>query len=172
MILQRSFQPMETRSREAHVLYGDRCIETIKNVCDPLCLLSLNTTLVAVKEKPLQSLVPEALDHKITVTLSVTLINYSDQPVSRNECSKTMHSARCVKEVAVMTHGKRPIIRISRTGVGRCLAKLRSDPLDAPFTASFSESLAGAVALHRFAAMIEQHYGRQVELQIDELFPL
>ena len=68
-----------------------------------------------------------------------------------------------------------PIIRI--TGVDekpdRFVASFRSEFLDATYAVVFSKSVTGAVALHRFARMISEQYGRQVELQIaDDLFPV
>ena len=68
-----------------------------------------------------------------------------------------------------------PIIRI--TGVDekpdRFVASFRSEFLDATYAVVFSKRITGAVALHRFARMISEQYGRQAELQIaDDLFPV
>ena len=55
----------------------------------------------------------------------------------------------------------------------RFVASFRSEFLDATYALVFSKSVTGAVALHRFARMISDQYGRQVELQIaDDLFPV
>ena len=69
------------------------------------------------------------------------------------------------------TRGRHPVIRITRAD-GRCVATFRTDPLDAVFAVSFPENLSGAVALHRFAAMIEHEYGQPVQLRVDDQFPV
>ncbi len=69
-------------------------------------------------------------------------------------------------------HGRKPVIRITRTDGGYCLASFQTDLLGAVFAVSFPETVAGAVALHRFAAMIEHQYGKPVELRIDDPFPV
>ena len=68
-----------------------------------------------------------------------------------------------------------PIIRI--TGVDddpdRFVASFRSEFLDATYAVVFSQTITGALALHRFAGMISDQYGKQVELRIaNELFPV
>ena len=65
LILQRSFQSMESRTEEAHILHRNRRVESVKDVRDSLRVLSLNAALVPVEEEPLQPLVLKALDHKI-----------------------------------------------------------------------------------------------------------
>ena len=76
MILQRSFQSMESGTGEAHIFYGNRRVESVKDVRDSLRVLSLNPTFVPVEEEPLQSFVLKALYHMNSVTLSVTSVNY------------------------------------------------------------------------------------------------
>ena len=66
-----------------------------------------------------------------------------------------------------------PVICI--TGVeekpNRYVASLRSEFLDATYALVFSTTVTGAVALHRFARMISEVYGKQAKLQItDDLF--
>jgi len=72
----------------------------------------------------------------------------------------------------VKTHGRVPVIRLARTEVGRCVASFQTDLLGSVFAVVFPESLTGAVALHRFVAMIEHQYGKPVELRIEEPFPV
>jgi hypothetical protein len=74
-----------------------------------------------------------------------------------------------------VTRSNTPTIRI--TGVdekpNRVVASFRSEFLDATYAVVFTKSITGAVALHRFARMISQQYGTEVELQIaDDLFPV
>ena len=75
-----------------------------------------------------------------------------------------------------MTRSKNPpVIRIA--GVDekpdRFVASFRSEFLEATYALVFYNSITGAVALHRFATMISQQYGRQVELQIaNDLSPV
>ena len=68
------------------------------------------------------------------------------------------------------TPGKVPVIRLARTEVGRCVASFQTDLLGSLYAVVFPESLTGALALHRFVAMIEHQYGKPVELRIDEPF--
>ena len=73
-----------------------------------------------------------------------------------------------------MTNNRTPVITI--TGVegnpDRFVASLRSEFLDATYAVIFSQTITGAVALHRFAGMISDQYGKQVELRIaNDLFP-
>ena len=68
-----------------------------------------------------------------------------------------------------------PIIRI--TGVDekpdQFVASFRSEFLEATYAVVFSSSITGAVALHRFANMIENQYGKKPELKIsDNLIPV
>ncbi len=68
-----------------------------------------------------------------------------------------------------------PIIRITAVDgkPNQFVASFRSEFLDATYALVFSKTITGAVALHRFARMISEQYGRQVELQIaDDLFPV
>ena len=69
-----------------------------------------------------------------------------------------------------MTSNNAPVIRI--TGVdekpNRFVASLRSEFLDATYAVVFSQTVTGAVALHRFARMISELHGRQAKLQITE----
>ncbi len=72
-----------------------------------------------------------------------------------------------------MRNNTAPVIRI--IGVeeqcGRFVASLRSEFLDATYAVVFSQTVTGAVALHRFARMISELYGRQAEIRIaDDLF--
>ena len=74
-----------------------------------------------------------------------------------------------------MRNNRTPVITI--TGVedhaDRFVASLRSEFLDATYAVVFSQTITGAVALHRFARMISDQYGRQVELKIaNDLFPV
>ena len=70
-----------------------------------------------------------------------------------------------------MKHERRPQIRIHAVdgSPGRYLATFYAPFLDATYALSFGESVTGAVALHRFACMIESQYGGKVEIQIDDL---
>mgnify|MGYP006308465221 CR=1 FL=1 len=72
-------------------------------------------------------------------------------------------------------HGRRrPVVHITRADgeEDRFIASFQADLLDSTFAVVFPESVTGAVALHRFACMIEHQYGGPVELRIDEeLFP-
>ena len=54
----------------------------------------------------------------------------------------------------------------------RFVAFLRSEFLDATYAVEFSATVTGAVALHRFAAMVEHQYGKPIELRIDGPFPV
>ena len=72
-----------------------------------------------------------------------------------------------------MRSSNAPVIGI--TGVdekpNRFVASLRSEFLDATYAVVFSQTVTGAVALHRFARMISELYGRQAEIRIaDDLF--
>ena len=74
-----------------------------------------------------------------------------------------------------MRNNRTPVIRISaaKDSSGKFLASFHSEFLDATYSLLFNETVTGAVALHRFARMIESQYGSAVELQIvDEVFPM
>ena len=77
MILQRSFQSVESGTGEAHVLHGNRCVKSVKNVRDSLRVLSSNAAFVPVEKEPLQSFVLKAFNHMNSVTLPVTFVNYA-----------------------------------------------------------------------------------------------
>ena len=71
-------------------------------------------------------------------------------------------------------NGRRPTIRIQSISnkPGRFIASFHAEFLDATYALTFGESVTGALALHRFAQMIESQYGKQPNIQIaDELFP-
>ena len=68
-----------------------------------------------------------------------------------------------------------PIIRIEsvRGNPDRYIASFDTGPLDATYAVVFSSSITGAIALHRFANMIENQYEKKPELSIsDDLFPV
>jgi len=72
-----------------------------------------------------------------------------------------------------MRNNRTPVITI--TGVednpDRFVAAFRSEFLDATYAVVFSQTITGAVALHRFVQMISDQYGKQVELRIaNDLF--
>ena len=73
-------------------------------------------------------------------------------------------------EVAVMKYERRPRISITAAGdsPGRYLATFHAAFLDATYALSFSASVTGAVALHRFACMIEGRYGGTVDIHIGD----
>ena len=73
-----------------------------------------------------------------------------------------------------MMNNRTPVITI--TGVeddpDRFVASFRSEFLDATYAVIFSQTITGAVALHRFVQMVSDQYGKQVELRIaNDLFP-
>ena len=71
-----------------------------------------------------------------------------------------------------MRNNRHRVIRISTTE-DRCVATYESEFLDATYALVFTESVTGAVAFHRFAQMIENQFGKLVELHIaDDLFPM
>ena len=73
-----------------------------------------------------------------------------------------------------MMSGKRPIIRIQpiAENPGRFIASFNAEFLNATYALTFGESVTGALALHRFAQMIENQYGKQITIQLpDELPP-
>ena len=71
-----------------------------------------------------------------------------------------------------MSNGRDRKIRISRVAAepGAYVATFTAPVLGATYAVVFSESVTGAIALHRFADMIAGHYGGRITLQIpDEL---
>ena len=70
-----------------------------------------------------------------------------------------------------MKYDRRPQIHIHALdgSPGRYLATFYAPFLDATYALSFGESVTGAVALHRFACMIDSEYGGKVEIRIDDL---
>ena len=71
-----------------------------------------------------------------------------------------------------MRNNRHRVIRISTTE-DRCVATYESEFLEATYALVFTESVTGAIALHRFAQMIESQFGKPVELHIaDDLFPM
>ena len=65
-----------------------------------------------------------------------------------------------------------PVIRVNSVG-NRYVATFDSEFLDATYALVFSETVNGAVALHRFARMIETEYGRNIKFHIDgDLLPM
>ena len=70
-----------------------------------------------------------------------------------------------------MKYERRPQIHVHAVdgSPGRHLATFHTPFLDATYALSFGESVTGAVALHRFACMIESQYGGKVEIRIDEI---
>ena len=73
-----------------------------------------------------------------------------------------------------MMNGRRPTIRIQAIAEkpGRFIASFNAEFLDATYALTFGETVTGALALHRFAQMIESQYGEQVNIQLpDDLLP-
>ena len=73
-----------------------------------------------------------------------------------------------------MAAGAGPTIRIQpiTEKPGRFIASFNAEFLNATYALTFGESVTGALALHRFAQMIEDQYGKQVTIQLpDELLP-
>ena len=71
-------------------------------------------------------------------------------------------------------NGRRPTIRIQAITdkPGRFIASFNAEFLNATYALTFGESVTGALALHRFATMIENQYGKEVNIQLpDELLP-
>ena len=74
-----------------------------------------------------------------------------------------------------MRSNRTPVITIA--GVDddpdRFIASYRSEFLGATYAVVFPQTVAGSVALHRFATMISSQYGKQVEIQIpNDLYPV
>ena len=70
-------------------------------------------------------------------------------------------------------NGKTPIIRIQAVAgkQGRFIASFHAEFLDSTYALTFGETVTGALALHRFAQMIENQYGK-LKIQIpDDLLP-
>ena len=73
-----------------------------------------------------------------------------------------------------MKNNRTPIITIAgvEDNPDRFIASFCSEFLDATYAVVFSQTITGAVALHRFVQMISDQYGKQVELRIaNDLFP-
>ena len=74
-----------------------------------------------------------------------------------------------------MRNNRTPVITIAGVdgNSDRFIASFRSEFLDATYAVVFSQTITGAVALHRFVQMISGQYGKQVELGIaNDLFPI
>ena len=74
-----------------------------------------------------------------------------------------------------MNNNLHPIIRIESVDgkLDRYIASFDTGLLDATFAVVFSSSITGAIALHRFADMIESQYGKKPELRIsNDLIPV
>ena len=69
-----------------------------------------------------------------------------------------------------MSRNNAPVIRVAAVDgkQERFVASIRSEFLDATYAVVFSQTVTGAIALHRFARMISDAYGRQAKLQITE----
>ena len=73
-----------------------------------------------------------------------------------------------------MRNNRTPVITIAgvEDDPDRFVASFRSEFLDATYAVVFSQTITGAVALHRFVQMVSDQYGKQVELRIaNDLFP-
>lgn len=73
-----------------------------------------------------------------------------------------------------MMSGRRPTIRIQAIDEkpGRFIASFNAEFLDATYALTFGETVTGALALHRFAKMIEHQYATEVNIQLpDDLLP-
>ena len=73
-----------------------------------------------------------------------------------------------------MMSGRRPTIRIQAIDEkpGRFIASFDAEFLDATYALVFGETVTGALALHRFAKMIETQYHSEVAIQLpDDLLP-
>ena len=74
-----------------------------------------------------------------------------------------------------MRNNRTPVITIAGAegNPDRFVASFRSEFLDATYAVVFSQTITGAVALHRFAGMISSQYGKQIEIRIaNDLFPV
>ncbi len=73
-----------------------------------------------------------------------------------------------------MMNGRRPTVRIQAIAEnpGRFIVLFNTEFFNATYALTFGESVTGALALHRFAKMIENQYGKQVNIQLSgELLP-
>jgi len=73
-----------------------------------------------------------------------------------------------------MRNNRTPVITIAgvEDNPDQFIASFRSEFFDATYAVVFSQTITGAVALHRFVQMISGQYGKQVELRIaNDLFP-
>ena len=71
-------------------------------------------------------------------------------------------------------NGRNPLVRIAPvdSDSGRFVASFKAEVLGSTYAVIFPENITGAIALHRFVRMIEQQYGKQVEIRLaDELLP-
>ena len=71
-------------------------------------------------------------------------------------------------------NGRNPLVRIAPvdSDSGRFVASFTAEALGSTYAVIFPENITGAIALHRFVRMIEQQYGKQVEIRLaDELLP-
>ena len=71
-------------------------------------------------------------------------------------------------------NGRHPLVRIAPVDgdSGRFVASFKAEVLGSTYAVIFPENITGAIALHRFVKMIEQQYGKQVEIRLaDELLP-
>jgi hypothetical protein len=71
-------------------------------------------------------------------------------------------------------NGRNPLVRIAPADgcPGRFIASFKAEVLSSTYAVIFPETVTGAIALHRFVQMIEQQYGKQVEIRLaDELLP-
>ena len=74
-----------------------------------------------------------------------------------------------------MRNSHTPVITIAgvENNPDRFVASFRSEFLYATYAVVFSQTITGAVALHRFVQMISDQYGKHVELTIaTDLFPV
>ena len=71
-------------------------------------------------------------------------------------------------------NGRNPLVRIEAISEESdyFVASFAAELLGATYAVVFPETVTGAIALHRFVKMIEQQYGKQVEIRLaDELLP-
>jgi len=56
---------------------------------------------------------------------------------------------------------------------GIYIATFTAEVLDATYSVLFRENITGAIALHSFAEMLREHYGRAMKIELaDGLYPL
>ena len=68
-----------------------------------------------------------------------------------------------------------PTISVSPAAgnLGTYIATFEAEVLDATYSVLFRESITGAIALHNFAEMLREHYGRAVKIELaDGVYPL